>query len=59
VITVAAPQSLVVAQLAPQLEAPLTTKQDIRRREKKCRKNSIVGGNEIEKISKQKLLSGP
>jgi len=59
VITVAAPLSLVVAQLAPQLEAPLTTKQDIRRREKKYRKNFIVGGNVIEKISKQKVLSGP
>ena len=51
-IKVASPLSLAVVQLAPPLEALLTSKQDVRRREKKCRKNFVVGAKEIEKKKK-------
>jgi hypothetical protein len=46
---VAAPLSPAVAQLAPPLEAPLLTKQDVWKREKKCLKNFVVGAKMIEK----------
>jgi hypothetical protein len=53
---VAAPLSPAVAKLAPPLEAPLTTKQEDRRREKKCGKNFVVGAKEIEKNLKTEGL---
>jgi hypothetical protein len=56
VIKVAAALSPVVAQLAPSLEAPLTTKQEGRRREKECRMNFIVRAKEIEQNLKTEGL---
>jgi len=47
-VTRAAPLSPAVAQLAPLLEAPLTTNIEVQRRKKKCRKNFVVGAKEIE-----------
>jgi Na+/phosphate symporter len=48
VITVAAALSPAVTQLAPPLDALLTTKQEVRRRERKCRKNFVVRVKDIE-----------
>jgi len=56
VIKVAAALSPAVAQLAPPLEAPLTTKQEVQRREKKCRKNFVVRAKEIEQNLKTEGL---
>jgi len=47
VIQVAAPLSPAVALLAPPLDAPLTTKLEVQRREKKCRKNLVVGDGSL------------
>jgi len=57
VINLAAPLSLAVAKLAPPQEAPLTTTQELRRSEKKRRKNFDFGVKEIQKqnILKQKV----
>jgi hypothetical protein len=49
VINLASPLSPAVAQLAPPLATPLTTKAEVWRREKKCRKKFVVEAQEIEK----------
>jgi hypothetical protein len=48
VIKVAAAQSPAVAQLVPPLEAPLITKQEVWKREKKYHKSFFVRAKEIE-----------
>jgi hypothetical protein len=56
VIRVVTALSPAVAQVAPPLDAPLRTKQEVRRREMKCRKNFVVRAREIEQNLKTEGL---